>query len=142
MAKGVYYGPVYFRRQSEPYMTLSRRGTGRDAGVSVVEINLKFVWDVLSSLRVGEHGVAYMVDADGKLIIHPDLGLVSGNTDLSSLAQVRAARSAGSGAAGEPAMATRDMHGRDVFAASAPVAGVGWSVLVELPVDEADAVAR
>ena len=31
----VYYGPVYFRRESEPYMTLSLAGTRRDAGVSI-----------------------------------------------------------------------------------------------------------
>src|SRR4051812_33395132 len=41
VAKKVYYGPVYFRRESEPYMTLSLAGTGRDAGVSVAEVNLK-----------------------------------------------------------------------------------------------------
>src|SRR5256886_2397305 len=34
VAKKVYYGPVYFRRESEPYMTLSLAGTRRDAGVS------------------------------------------------------------------------------------------------------------
>jgi PDZ domain-containing protein len=142
MAKGVYYGPVYFRRQSEPYMTLSRRGTGPGAGVSVVEINLKFAWDVVSNLRVGAHGVAYMVDADGKLIAHPDLRLVLAHTDLQGLAQVRAAREASSGVAGEPAMLGQDIQGRSVFAAYAPVAGLGWSVLVELPADEAESLAR
>jgi hypothetical protein len=33
VAKKVYYGPVYFRRESEPYMTLLLAGTRRDAGV-------------------------------------------------------------------------------------------------------------
>src|ERR1700730_3246377 len=32
VAHKVYYGPVYFRRESEPYMTLSLAGTRRDAG--------------------------------------------------------------------------------------------------------------
>ena len=40
VAKKVYYGPVYFRRESEPYMTLALAGTRRDAGVSVAEVNL------------------------------------------------------------------------------------------------------
>jgi len=43
VAHKVYYGPVYFRRESEPYMTLSLAGTRRDAGVSVVEVNLKLI---------------------------------------------------------------------------------------------------
>ena len=33
VTKKVYYGPVYFRRESEPYMTLALAGTRRDAGV-------------------------------------------------------------------------------------------------------------
>src|SRR5213078_2929887 len=36
VAKKVYYGPVYFRRESEPYMTLALAGTRRDAGVSEI----------------------------------------------------------------------------------------------------------
>ena len=39
----IYYGPVYFRRESEPYMTLSLAGTRRDAGVSIAEVNLKLI---------------------------------------------------------------------------------------------------
>src|SRR5665213_2841686 len=41
VAHKVYYGPVYFRRESEPYMTLSLAGTRKDAGVSIAEVNLK-----------------------------------------------------------------------------------------------------
>jgi len=67
----VYYGPVYFRRESEPYMTLSLAGTRRDAGVSVAEVNLKFIWDVVSQIKVGERGHAYVIDAQGRLIAHP-----------------------------------------------------------------------
>src|SRR5437879_5611482 len=37
--KKVYYGPVYFRRESEPYMTLSLDGTGRDAGARVAAVS-------------------------------------------------------------------------------------------------------
>ena len=59
----VYYGPVYFRRESEPYMTLSLAGTRRDAGVSIAEVNLKLIWDVVSRIKVGERGQAYVVDA-------------------------------------------------------------------------------
>ena len=72
-------------------------GTRRDAGVSVAEVNLKFIWDVVSQIKVGERGQAYVVDAQGRLIAHPDISLVLRNTDLSGLAQVQAARAAGVG---------------------------------------------
>src|SRR5271163_1163446 len=55
VANKVYYGPVYFRRESEPYMTLSLAGTRKDAGVSIAEVNLKLIWDVVSQIKVGEH---------------------------------------------------------------------------------------
>ena len=92
VAKKVYYGPVYFRRESEPYMTLSVAGTRLDAGVSVAEVNLKLIWDVVSQIKVGEHGQAYVIDAGGRLIAHPDISLVLRNTDMTKLAQIEAAR--------------------------------------------------
>ena len=94
VANKVYYGPVYFRRESEPYMTLAITGTRKDAGVSVAEVNLKLIWDVVSQIKVGERGQAYVVDAQGRLIAHPDISLVLRNTDMSNLSQVKAARGA------------------------------------------------
>jgi hypothetical protein len=70
VAHKVYYGPVYLRRQSEPYMTLSLAGTRRDAGVSVAEVNLKLIWDVIKAINVGERGVAYVLDAQNRVIAH------------------------------------------------------------------------
>ena len=56
LANKVYYGPVYFRRETEPYMTLAVAGPRRDAGVSVAEVNLKHIWDVVNQIRVGQKG--------------------------------------------------------------------------------------
>jgi signal transduction histidine kinase len=137
VAKKVYYGPVYFRRESEPYMTLALAGIPRDAGVSVAEVNLKLIWDVISEIKVGEHGQAYVVDDQGRLIAHPDIGLVVRNTDMTGLPQVKAARAAGAGVPAEPVQIGKDLRGRDVLTAYAPVAPLGWLVFAELPVDEA-----
>ena len=134
VARKVYYGPVYFRRESEPYMTLAIAGTRRDAGVSVAEVNLKLIWDVVSQIKVGERGHAYVVDAQGRLIAHPDISLVLRNTDMSKLAQVRAARS---GATAEPVQEAQNIEAHKVLTASAPVAPLGWLVFVELPAEEA-----
>src|SRR2546423_11398314 len=100
VAHKVYYGPVYFRRESEPYMTLAVAGTRKDTGVSIAEVNLKLIWDVVSQIKVGEHGRAYVVAAQGRLIAHPDISLVLRNTDMSKLPQVQAAQA---GQAGRPA---------------------------------------
>ena len=137
VANKVYYGPVYFRRESEPYMTLSLAGTRKDAGVSIAEVNLKLIWDVVSQIKVGERGQAYVVDAQGRLISHPDISLVLRNTDMSKLAQVQAAQRAEHGSPAEPMQGAIEYPGPEVLTASAPIAPLGWTMFVELPVEEA-----
>jgi hypothetical protein len=129
-------------RVSEPYMTLSLAGTRRDAGVSIAEVNLKLIWDIVTRMKVGEHGVAYVLDAQGRVIVHPDISLVQ--RDFSSLTQVQVARAPGSGPVTGTVQVARDINGREVLATYAPVASpnLGWLVLVELPVEEANATAQ
>jgi signal transduction histidine kinase len=133
VAHKVYYGPVYFRRESEPYMTLSLAGTRKDAGVSIAEVNLKLIWDVVSQIKVGERGHAYVVGPGGRLIAHPDISLVLRNTDMSKLAQVQAARAGNV----ESLEGAKNTQGQEVLTASAPIAPLGWTMFVELPVEEA-----
>ncbi|HEV7634126.1 MAG TPA: ATP-binding protein [Bradyrhizobium sp.] len=135
VARKVYYGPVYFRRESEPYMTLALAGTRKDAGVSIAEVNLKLIWDVVSQIKVGERGHAYVVGAQGRLIAHPDISLVLRNTDMSGLAQVQAVQSGSAGA--DSLQGAKNIQGQDVLTASAPIAPLGWTMFVELPVEEA-----
>jgi signal transduction histidine kinase len=134
VAHTAWHGPVYFRQNAEPYMTLALAGSPRDTGVSVAEVNLTFIWDVISKIRVGEGGQAYVVDSRGRLIAHPDISLVVQNTDLSHLPQVQAARAA---LRGEPEQPARDLNGRDVLTSYAAIAPLGWFVFVDLPTDEA-----
>ena len=134
VAHKVYYGPVYFRRESEPYMTLALAGTRKDAGVSIAEVNLKLIWDVVSQIKVGEHGHAYVVGAQGRLIAHPDISLVLRNTDMSKLVQVQAAQA---GADMESLQGARNIQGQEVLTASAPILPLRWTMFVELPVEEA-----
>lgn len=136
VAHKVYYGPVYFRRESEPYMTLALAGTRKDAGVSIAEVNLKLIWDVVSQIKVGEHGHAYVVGSQGRLIAHPDISLVLRNTDMSKLPQVRMAEANG-GQIPEALDEAKNIQGQEVLTASAPILPLRWTMFVELPVEEA-----
>src|SRR2546430_9359333 len=124
-------------------MTLGIAVTRREAGVSVAEVNLKLIWDVVSQIKVGERGHAYVVDAQGRLIAHPDISLVLRNTDMSKLGQGGAAGAAGSGGAATPdnpaetVQEAENIEGRKVLTAYAPVAPLGWLMFVELPAEEA-----
>jgi signal transduction histidine kinase/CheY-like chemotaxis protein len=117
-------------------MTLAMAGSRRDAGVSVAEVNLTHIWDVVNHIRVGNGGRAYVVDARGRLIAHPEISLVLRNTDVSQLAQVRAGRVKPDI---EEALIARDLRGERVLAAHATAAPLNWLVVVEIPESEANA---
>jgi hypothetical protein len=148
VAHKVYFGPVYLRRDTV-YMTLSVAGTRRESGVSVAELNLALE-QFVQGPRIGEQGVAYILDAQGRVIVHPDMFIpvpgAGGNRftvdlslfqrDFSGLAQVQTALAADSGPT--QVRAARDINGHEVLSASASVAGPGWHVFVELPLTEAD----
>src|SRR5262245_17916736 len=136
VANKSYYGAVYFRHESEPYMTIALAGARREAGVSIAEVNLRFIWDIVSQIKVGERGHVYVIDAQGRLIAHPDISLVLSNSDFSHLAQVRAALAAASASQSsqEP---FKGIQGEKVLAVHAVIAPLGWVVFVELPVVEA-----
>ena len=139
-AGAIYFGPVYFRRESEPYMTIAMPLKGPDAGIAVAEVNLKLFWGVISQIRIGRVGYAYVVDSGGILVAHPDIGLVLQKTALGALPQVRAAlaaspRPAGRGSSG--AAIGADLGDREVLTAHAAISPVGWHVFVEQPVREA-----
>ncbi|TMH08835.1 MAG: hypothetical protein E6H67_00475 [Betaproteobacteria bacterium] len=57
-----WFGPVYFKKETEPYMTIAIR-SGSDTGpVTIADVNLKFIWDVVSRIKIGDKGKAYVVD--------------------------------------------------------------------------------
>jgi len=129
-----WYGPVYFRKETEPYMTIALR-SGSDKGpVTVAEVNLKFIWDVVSRIKVGEKGKAYVVDGNGFLIADPDIGLVLRKTDLSQLPHVKVALAGERN--DELAMVSSDLAGTQVLTSVAPIDSLHWYVFVEEPVAE------
>jgi signal transduction histidine kinase/putative methionine-R-sulfoxide reductase with GAF domain len=128
-----WFGPVYFRKETEPYMTIAIRSS--DGGpVTVGDVNLKFIWDVVSRIKVGDKGKAYVVDASGFLVADPDIGLVLRKTDLAGLPHVKAVL--GGAIPVEPAIESVDLAGKPVLTAVAPITTLGWEVFVEQPVAE------
>ncbi len=133
-----YLAPVYFRKESEPYTTIAMAEKGPDAGVAIAEVNLKFIWDVISQIKIGKAGYAYVVDARGNLIAHPDISLVLQKTNLSSLPQVREGLLGPPRAGGswEGAGIARNLQGQQVLTAHAAIAPLEWLVFVEQPLAE------
>src|SRR3954467_14397249 len=120
VAEKAWFGPVYFRRGSEPYMTIAVAHAGRNPGVTVAEVNLKLIWDVITAIRVGEKGYAFVVNSQGRLIAHPDLSLVLRDTDLSRLPQVASALAGTPGRTNTAEMVS-GLDGSRVLSANAPI---------------------
>ena len=136
-AHGSYRGDVTFRKGSEPFLTLAVAGPGPDGSVAIAEVNLKFIWDVVSRIRIGQHGLAYVLDRAGRLIAHPDINLVLRNSDFSDISRAFAAAPPGPGPA--TALQLRGSRGAEVLASSVVLQPTLWRVVVEQPIDEADA---
>ena len=138
-AARVWSGPVTFRRGSEPYMAIAMLHAGRVPGATIAEVNLKLIWEVITTIRVGGTGYAFVTDRTGRLIAHPDISLVLRDSDLSGLPQVREAVAALAGGHSERAqvLPARGLDGRPVLSAHAAIPRLGWIVFVEQPTVEA-----
>jgi signal transduction histidine kinase len=129
-----WFGPVYFRKETEPYMSIAVRSKSDAGAVTVADVNLKFIWDVVTRIKIGKKGKAYVVDGTGHLVADPDIGLVLRKTDLSRLPQVKYALQKDSDES--RALLARDLAGGEVLTAYGAIEPLGWKVFVEQPVSE------
>jgi signal transduction histidine kinase len=135
-----YLGPVYFVRQSEPHMTIAlpiEQFKRNVIGVLQAEVNLKYVWEVVSDIRPGKMGYAYAVSRSGDLIAHPDLSLVLQQRNVAQLEQVKEAFQPSLADSKPRAVVTYNLHGRNVISSYALIPSLDWAVFIERPVEEA-----
>jgi adenylate cyclase len=135
-SSGIWFGDVSYHRGSEPYLTIAISGNRPSVGAVIAEVNLKLIWDVISAIKVGRTGLAFVLDRPGRLIAHPDISLVLRGAKEATSKPFRAIRDA-IGRAGLGFATGRDVHGHQVAAAAAPIAGPDWTVVVEQPLSEA-----
>ena len=135
-----FFGPVYFVRGSEPYMTIAvpiERFAGDVIGVLQAEVNLKYIGDVVSSLTIGKAGYAYVISRSGELIAHPDISLVLQRRNIRELAAVRAAFDSPAGVTPRNALVAPNIQDKQMLSAFALIPALDWAVIVDRPVEEA-----
>jgi signal transduction histidine kinase len=138
-----YFSPIYFRKETEPYMTIAMPETFHGAGIVMVEVNLKAIWNVISPIKIGQTGYAFVVDRSGVLIAHPDISLVLRKESMAALPQV--ADALRSSFRNDTANASRevtfgaDRDGVAVLSTFVRVPRLDWIVFVEQPLAEANA---
>jgi len=135
-----YFSAVYFIKDSEPYTTIAvpiERFAGEIIGILQAEVNLKWIWDLISSIQVGEQGHVYVVTRYGDLIAHPDISLVLKRQNLAFLSQVEKAFSPN-----DPEMnvatggISENLQGKKVFSTHVFLPKLDWAVIAEQPVQE------
>jgi adenylate cyclase len=138
-ASRVWFGPVRYERDSEPYMTIAVAGNRAAAGIAIADINLKLIQEVIAAIKIGETGHVFVIDDSGRLIAHPDISeVLRGHAASVGFGSLKAAVAAAKGAA----VVTHDADGRAAIASSARTASVDWTVIAQQPVAEAFAPIR
>jgi methyl-accepting chemotaxis protein len=136
-----YHGNVYFDgTTSEPMMILAvpvRNVFGDNKGILAAELNLKFMWDLVAGLKVGETGFAYVIDRKGNLIAFGDIGRVLAGENLSSLRQVAEFEKSEGAPFKSGAAITKGIKGQYSVISLVPLGSPDWAVMVEMPVLEA-----
>jgi HAMP domain-containing protein len=129
--RSVWWSPVYFHG-AEPFALIAMAHLSRNAGVTVAEVNLKFLSEFVDANQAGTGNTAFLIDQRGRLLAHSDPGQSLG-ADLSRLPQVAAALYSNAG----PIAVGKDLDGRSVLTASAPVPQLNGFVFYEEPLSRA-----
>lgn len=137
----VFVSPVYFIHSESgtpvAFLQLALPVHGEDGqpqAALVAHLDLTALWQQLQELRVGRSGEAFITDADGRLLVHPDLALANEQRVLEALRDRDPA-------AGEFMLSYRSFRGYSVRAAAWPLEAADWFVVAEQPWMEAMAPA-
>ena len=136
-----FHGKVFFVQDSEPYMTITipiERYVGEIIGVLQAQVNLRFIWDLVSSIQFGGGGHAYIVTRYGDLIAHPSISLVLQRQNLSVLDQVQKGFSDNPQTINKTSTSvTANLHGAKVLSSFTLIPKLDWLVIIEQPMREA-----
>ncbi|HDQ71297.1 MAG TPA: response regulator [Chloroflexi bacterium] len=132
-----YLSPVSFSQYGEPFVTLAvpiRDEQNQVAGVLSADVNLKYMWDVIAEMEIGQTGYAYVVNQDGWLIAHRNPSLVLRGQNLSELMdagiqEILQGRDIGGAYVG--------LEGDKVIGSYQQLEEVDWYVVTETPTREA-----
>jgi len=106
---------------------------GQIQAVVTGELSLREIQRVVSDMKVGKQGFAYLVDATGRVIAHPQWDRVKRGDSMEQVPLVRQALASRQA----DTLAFKGEDGVDVLGAHAPVYWNGWQLLVQQPASDA-----
>jgi signal transduction histidine kinase len=130
--KPVWLSPVHFDG-FDPFIAIAMAHSGRKAGSTVAEINLKFLSDFIDQGQTGTDTDAFVLGPEGRLLAHSDIGPGHLGADLSNLPQVKSMIKPRA----EPVTLGQDPDGHAVLTGSAAIPRMNWYVFFEQPLSKA-----
>ena len=138
-----YIGPVYIEDVSnEPLTVIAvpvKNVFGDVQGTLVAEVDLKFMWDLVGQLQVGETGYAYVVDNKGDLIAFSNASRVlRGENEQQILIVKEFLRNLSASTKTAPEVANyTGLDGTTVVGTYVALGTPPWAVITEMPLQEA-----
>ncbi|MEO4047744.1 methyl-accepting chemotaxis protein [Pseudomonas sp. CAU 1711] len=102
---------------------------GKTLGVGGLGLGLSAMSDLVSGFRLGEAGRVYLVDAGGKVKVHPDAKL----SDQASLSQLVGDAQARQLMAGDGKSLSFERDGEGFLAMALPLKSIDWQLVAEIP---------
>lgn len=134
-----YFSPLYFTASRYPVMSIALpiMKYNTVAGVLVGEIDLKNIWAIVDSIKVGKTGFAFLISSDGLLIAHPDKQKIL-KKELSYINYPFFKKVM----IGEEGISSYVEDQREMIAAFVPVPNLRWGIVVQQSKSEAFELVR
>jgi PAS domain S-box-containing protein len=135
-----YYGDFKLAEGIVPTMVIAipiEEYQRRPEDVLSAEFDLRYLWNLMLQIQIGEKGTTYVVDGGGYVIAHPDTKRVISRLNVRHLPMVDRV------VAGEEGnLEFEDSGGEKYLVVYKPIKELGWGVIVQVPLEEAYAPLR
>jgi len=139
--KETYISKLYIDENvNEPVVIISiisRDRFGDFNGMMLAELSMKSMWELISSMKVGKNGIAYVVDSQGILLAYKDNKRVLKKENLKHLSVVENFTKNNNNDYEIRPDIVKGINGNDVVSSLMPVGYTDWAVAIEIPSDEA-----
>lgn len=130
---------VYVDEKSyEPIIliTIAVKNENEKIGFIFAEVNLKFMWDLINTIKIGKEGTSYVVDRKGFLLAFGDSGRVIKGENVSKVRKVQDFINRKSDN-DDNFYLSKGILDTYTVASYVPLVFPDWAVIAELPLDEA-----
>jgi len=133
------YSDIYISDTLMPSMKISSPvlKLNQIVGVLVAEISVRYLWEVVNNIKIGETGHAYIVDKYGTVIAHSQIERVIKHENFSHIPIIKKLLKTGP-LTDEYA----DENGLRVLGSGTIVRNLGWGIVVEQSAKEAFSLVR